>query len=357
MWQELLNKHAVVVQNDKKECLHNDVVEEADFDVCIDCGQIINLKCTTTNGYVSTGSLIKKSNISSVYACMTDEIDSDIVTLAITIYKITSVTKQYRASFRRAIIGACVHRAAIVLGKPIALKDCARIFNLKSAHEFEKAIFFIAENIEHDEYVIPIYSFNLKEIECIIIEFDISDLQKLSSFISCLAMQNFFHTRSCVCAAIWIYLSIFHVIFPPLSLKEYVERYNINCRKDGIGLKKTTIITIKKRIAEIRQFFLKIIIKRLFCSFIFTHIGNEAYSDDIVVKNAFNHNKVSITSNDGFIYPIDDVDDVLDWNILLSKTWTNGHECIDVPYRLKCIHKDVSVVGFNLKIEIEKLLI
>jgi hypothetical protein len=232
------------------------------------------------------------------------------------------------------------------------LKDCARIFKLKSAHEFEKAIFFIAENID-DEYTIPIHSFNIKEIEYVIEEFKITNINNLHAFISCLTLQNFFHTRSCICAAIWIYISIFHTIF---SLKEYITRYNYHCRKDGIGLKKTTLITIKKRITEIKQFILKIIIKRLFCDYIFDNIGDDAYSDDISVKNASSYDNVCITATDGFIYPINDVDDVLDWNVLLSKTWTDGHVFTNIPYRIKKTHKDISGIGFNLKIEIEKLL-
>lgn len=355
MWQDLLNKHSVAAENVKNECIHSDVVEESDFNVCIDCGQIINLKCTTTNGYVSTGSLVKKTNISSVYSCMTDEIDPDIITIALTIYKITSVTKQYRASFRKAIIGACVHRASIVLGKPIALKDCARIFNIKSAQEFEKAIAFIAENIDYDEYVIPIHSFNLKEIECMLVEFNIENINGIDLFISYLTVENFFYTRSCICAATWLYISIFQKTLPPLSLKEYIERYNINCRKDGIGLKKTTLVTLKKRISEIKRFFIKKIIKTLFGNYIFTYLGDEAYSDNISVKHTSHIDDMTITELD-FVYPLDEVDDVLDWNILLSKIWTNGTSYVTIPYRLESVHRDVACIGFDIKLEIERLL-
>lgn len=343
MWQDVFDRHFAPAKPVNQECLHEEIIEENERQVCVECGCLVGQKFITHAQFVPTGVVRRRATVSTIYEYIpADLVDDYIKNVAVTIYKIASVKRQYRASFRKTIIAACVHRASIVCGCPLAIYTCATAFNIKSIAEMEKGIAFVAENVPYGEYSIPTRLTSTQNFEPILTEFGIPMECILMKRIKLkLESEPFFHQRSSLCACVWFLLSDVY-LNSDLSLRQYTSRYNSVCDKSGIVLKRTTPYTIRKRYMEIKRHVYRKILKRIFAKYLYkTFKCDEVQSDDgtIIVSNI--KQNVRVVGYDGFVYPIDDVDDITDWNILFQQHWKGSI----IPYTVHDTNKKIYIDG------------
>lgn len=374
MWKDILNRYQtrptspITSTPIESECIHKEIEEENDQQICIDCGEIIGRKIIISSNFIVNGLARKKITASAIYSCIPSYVvDDKIKNLAVNIYKIVSANRQYRTSFRKAIIAACVHRASIVCNPiPLSIATCVEIFNIKSFSEMERAMIFVAENIPYGEYKIPIRIHTIHDLQSILVEFNLLDkMEFITNLISKLEIESFFHQRSSLCASIWFTITLNNS--SNISLRTFTCQYNNLCIK---GLKKTTCCTIRKRFLEIKRFVYRRTLKRVFANYLYKHIGHnisKTVENDIIATNLHNSDEMTIIATDGFEYPIDDVDDITDWNILFNKQWI-GTEIkgppIHIPYVVKDTGKRISIetdtgdnTGDNIGDNIEKIMI
>lgn len=335
MWQEILNRHQNTSEREDKEdepCQHINTVDEDSFDVCLDCGQIIGRKFVATR-YAPTGTARRKMPICSIYSCIPSElVDGAVKNLAVNIYKTVTIDHQYRATFRKAIIAACIHRSSIILRKPMTLAECAKVAGISSSFELDKGIMFVANNLPHDEYAIPICIIDTF-IDPIVKEFDL-DTARVNKVVAKLSACRFQ-----VCACIWFYIVSFD---KRTSIKDFTTRYN---SIDSIGLKHTTVPTIKRKYLEIKTHVVRCVMKNIFARFLFENVGNNVTDDSgcVIVTETGDHNLTRVVGSDGFVYPIEDVDDIMEWNLLLDLTWKHKK----FPFRLCATKTDVTFPNYE----------
>lgn len=337
MWKNVLDRHLSrkLINDPVKICSHYETEMYEDQKICVECGEIIE-KNFLINQFNVTGTIRKTSSniVSSIYACIPTDLveDNEIKNTAVKIYKIISVKRQYRSTFRKAIIAACVHRASILCNGELSVSECASSFRIKSSSEMGKAIGFVTENLPYGEYEIPnklyaihdlgpilngLKNYTTKNLEILIYNFK----RKLES-------ESFFHKRSGLCACVWFIVSTFAE--NKISLRDFTREYNDFCDKETI-FKKTTTSTIRKRYLEIKRFTYRRCLKYVFADYLYEKLKviEVITEEDIKASNLHDPREMTIISiKDGFVYPIDDVDDITDWNILFRKNW-NG---IVIPF-------------------------
>jgi len=211
-----------------------------------------------------------------------------------------------------------------------------------------KALAFVAENLPYGDYTIPICANTPQDFQPILNEFDLTDSAVLR-LATKIESEPFFNQRSSICACVGFFLETFH---KDINLREFTCRYNSLCSRSGIGLIRTTACTIRKRYLDIKRHIFRRTLKRIFANYLYDKLSSDKFeSDGIIVDSANDPDKMTIIASDGFQYPIDDVDDITDWNILFNKRW---NQIATVPYQIKDTGKKITIEGKDAEQLMEK---
>jgi hypothetical protein len=328
LFEKIRNKYRVTEANDdqstRTECFHSQTELINQYYVCVDCGEMLYQKVYNEKPqhvYVQE----RKRNICTIYEELPYFIDYEVKHLAVELYNYTTSGKIFRNILRRAILLACLHRASIILNKQFFFEHMVELFNLK-IHNANKGIVFVSENIpkSHTEYKIP-YCNEEINIKAIVTSLDIC--RYLKSIINLYSIvkanstiTNTSHSKSVICGCIWFYLQFNR---SPISLKQFSLK--CNCAK----------MTIQRKYTIILKTIYRLIMKSLFSSLlvdtqIFTSNSLNIKSSSInnltdgivVIKNYDDPILISVIDDaDNFVYPLDEVDNLLDWNILFKKIY------------------------------------
>jgi hypothetical protein len=322
MWQELLTKYLTEYAEqsavDTPQCSHDERLVESGNEICVECGVIVDRKFCTTQ-YVATCTARRKIGTCPIYAEMPSYFATDVKNLTIEIYKYVTDEKIYRSTLRRAIIAACLHRSSIILGKPVFFDDLLILFNLKTS-DANKGISYVASNIyAKSQYVIPFFS------EDVGIDSLLSDLKLINDKRAILNVFEYArswhivsqaHIKTAICGCVWFYLKHVNGV-KKISLK----KFSIAC-----GL---STITVHKKYLELKKSVIRTIMKRVFSACMVARIGIvkgvdiTAQDGSVTVHEYANPDTISVVGSDAFVYPIEDVDDVLEWNALLSLAYVD----------------------------------
>lgn len=302
-------------------CKHMETTNDSGRIVCLDCGQmlkenfLVDQICSNIIGMKK-----RKKNECSIYHEIPMYIPQHIKDITIDIYKIVTGSEIFRNTFRKSLILACLHRASILNQVPLYFDDMLEMFGLNT-HEANKGISFVANNISKgSEYSIPFFN---DEISIMSVLSNIgmkSILPNVSKIFSIIKKKseilNNSHCKSVVCGS--IYFLIKHRNFS-LTLKQFAVKV------------KMSEMTIIKKYLIISSVMLKYSMKELFsilltnCKPKFEHIyspiQNTLYDpiDKLYIKNY--KTQITVVDSTGFILPLDDVDDLDEWNMLLNKKY------------------------------------
>jgi len=338
MWQDIIDKfliekkklavtEVVTVPEEAslRECLHLEFVLENGMEICVDCGLIGKrfFHCNQVNG---TSKFRRKNTVCAIYSEMPVYFSPDVKNLTVEIYKSVTNDKIYRSVFRRAIIAACLHRASIILGKPIFFEDLLVIFKLKT-HDANRGICFVASHIPDASFYIPFVSDDIGTdslLEALNIhphhKFNIAQVYLFAKMCGVVAQS---HIKSAVCGCIWFYLKL---TASKITLKQFVKICGLSP------------LTVQKKYIDLKRSAVRGVMKRFFSSMLtlakrqtkhFQENSTDTLRsmvDKLTIVNYSDANSISVIADDGFVYPLNDVDDVTEWNSLISgKTYTDEH--------------------------------
>lgn len=311
--------------NEPESCKHSETDFENGHKICVDCGVVVD-----AHFLVDTVNLVTKQRVKrvdcTIYSEIPPYVPQDVKSLAVEIYKTVTSKRIFRNVFRKAIILACLHRASIIKENPIFFDDMLEIFNLKT-HDANRGITFVSTNLpKNSPYDIP---FCTDEI-CVSSVLSLVGL-KSAKYNVCKIFElvkeksnvlNNSHCKSIVCGCIY-----FHVRYRsvPLTLRQVAQK---------CGMAEATIL---KKYMLVCEIVMKSCMKSIFSSLLSTALPENpkqlcyaskslnALVDPIERLTIFDYaTKDSIkivAEDDGFEYPLDDVDCLYDWNVLLQKTY------------------------------------
>lgn len=336
-------------KTDDHSCAEN-MVNESYQSLCSYCGQIYN------EYYISSipnvHGLKRRQRLDTIYDALPPYFPQNLKDTTITIYKNITQNKIYRNSQKKSIMAACLHRAANIINYDISLNDLMEIFSIKQ-NEMNKGFIRLATSLPRESiYTIP-YD-NDKDERLIILSFlknigmENFTTQTVNLFKMVKENTNLMNESLCksvVSGCIYFWIK-FHNI--PKTMKQVSQRFNIS----------TTTLLSKYLI--IYNMVLRIVMKRFFCSLLthckqtlnhqkykqfFKSNKESLYNPDakLVVVNPYNVDAMKICFlNSERNLPIDDVDDIKEWNLILDQTFYGTNSVHFIHLRLSKNTRDFS---------------
>lgn len=322
------NNNCIVHNLDNHRCIDN-MVDEGYQTLCSFCGQIYNEYYITSVPNIH--GLKRRQRLDTIYDALPNYLPQDLKDITINIYKNITHDKIYRNSHKKSIMAACLHRAANIVNYNISLNDLLEIFSIKQ-NEMNKGFVRLATSLPRESiYTIPFD--NDKDERLIILSFlkNIGMEKFTTHTINLFKMvkektnlMNDSFCKSVVSGCIYFWIK-FHNI--PKTMKEVSQKFNIS----------TTTLLSKYLI--IYNMVLRIVMKRYFCSLlihckqtlhhqkykqIFKLHQGSLYNPEtkLVVYNPYNYDTIKVCFlNSDRNLPIDDVDDMKEWNLILDQTF------------------------------------
>jgi transcription initiation factor TFIIIB Brf1 subunit/transcription initiation factor TFIIB len=321
------------------DCLHVETWTDNHKKTCLECGQILeeNYIANYTNSIVMTK---RRKTESSIQNDIPFYIDQNIKDSAIEIYRKATENKVFRNTSKKSILLASLHRASALAGNHISYYDLLDMFSLKQ-HEANKGFAILSSCIskksEHalrfdqtKEETIGINS-KLKKLgmdddEMFIKVVNVFNLVKEKS-----AIVNTSQPNSIICGCIY-----FWTIYGNES----------NRREDFakvVGISKMTLTKVYVAICDV---VFKSVMKPFFATLlknckpkissqpkyktILKKLRPALYGPDerIVIHDPFDESAIRVVpynvqkqTEEGSEFPLDEVDNTMEWNILLSKQY------------------------------------
>lgn len=334
------------------KCLHEDLIEDSDSTICSECGTIVNRKLTTENSF-SSKTARRRPTQCPVYTDIPEEFDSSVRNLTVTIYKTVTVRRIYRSTLRKAIIAACLYRASVILNK--STRRCFTSFGLTNT-EANRGIVFVASNLPPGDYAISLFG-DKSEIyaACSIVgitgddvDYVFSLFEKVRHGCDCIMASS--QRISIIYGCIWAFVKTFPSINYPNTIGDLVGLLlDDTCGEKKRGMLPVSTATINKKYNEITKFILSRVMKTVF-SLCLSLVCTEDYlvsktpTIPITLYDYTIPEKITMIADDGFIYPLEDVDDVTDWNILFNMSYaTSSGEEVLMPIRIVSKSKTATV--------------
>lgn len=336
--QIIENQQLLAITNDNI-CEHNELELIDGRKTCSDCGVIVDEHFLVDNHLTSVKNRRQKP-ICPIYNEIPSYVSQDIKNLTVDIYKKVTEKKIFRNVFRRAVVMACLHRASIIKRSPIFFDDMLEMFNIK-AHYANKGMSYVSNNLDNNSiYSIPycdeeggilsvLSSVGLKAAYPNVVK--LFDLVKLKS-----DLLNNSQTKSVICGCAYFHARFINV---PITLKQFSLR----------SLKAE--MTITKKFIAIQCIVLKLCLKRVF-SRMLIHSNVQTKSNNlydpiekITIINYKSPDLISVIGDeDDYIFPLDDVDDIYEWNFLLNKTYyTDKNKHIKLSCKIAETSKTVTI--------------
>ena len=328
----------------KPSCSHeNTCCDEGDKKTCLDCGELLQENFTLTLHYNSGFCMTnRKTTDPSIYMSIPDFVDRDLKELTIKIYEVTTGKKHFRNKTKKAILLACLHRASVLKKSPISYYELLELLKLKQ-HEANHGFTVLSSNIPKNSEHFVIFDHTKEEI--ISINSKLKQLQ-IEDKDSCLfrlivntflllkknsnAVNNSQYT-SVVCGC--IYFWVVHYLNKSIDLETFTNRANVS---------KTTLL---KNYITVCDVVFNSILKELFSELLKNCVqvrlekpivyknkiqkkNNTADSEMMIynpdekftIKNPFDVDNITCEIG-GNLLPLDSVNDILEWNLLLNKCY------------------------------------
>jgi transcription initiation factor TFIIIB Brf1 subunit/transcription initiation factor TFIIB len=323
----------------EEECLHEETWTDNHKKTCLECGQILeeNYIANYTNSIVMTK---RRKTESSIQNDIPFYIDQNIKDSAIEIYRKATENKVFRNTSKKSILLASLHRASALAGNHISYYDLLDMFLLKQ-NEANKGFAILSSCIskksEHalkfdqtKEEIIGINS-KLKKLgmdgdELFNMVVNVFNLVKEKSSIINTSQPN-----SIICGCIY-----FWTIYGP-------ECYNREDFSKAVGISKMTLNKVYVAICDVvfkhvlKPFFATLLknCKAKTCSQpkyknLFKKMKRSLYGPDerIMIHDPFDKDAIRVVpynaqkqTEDGEAFPLEEVDNTMEWNILLSKQY------------------------------------
>jgi len=234
-------------------------------------------------------------------------------------------------TMRRAVLLACVHRASILCKESVSFDDLIEITNIK-AHKACRGINYVAEKLhKNSAYEIPFFQSDVMVINSLMRNIGLEDQTKYVAKVVSIVkntsgLLNSSHYKSVVCGCIFFWLK--------------VNERNI-LRRQFAQKVKVSDMTIKKKHFEVKVDVLRYLMKKIFSNLLQncvsrfggrkkSKIQNTLYKpkDELFIENYDDTRDIKVRNGEGKYLPIDDVTDILQWNILMDTDWydSNGYE-------------------------------
>jgi hypothetical protein len=132
----------------------------------------------------------------------------------------------------------------------------------------------------------------------------------------CEEMISSSQRSSIVYGCIWAFYQIFRITDAPQSLNEF----------------KTPVsgATIEKKYCTIMKLLISLVMKKIY-AWCFRKLGysgiitSETPQCHVTILNCSKSKFITMLANDGYVYPLDYVDDIEDWNILFGMTYSDSY--------------------------------
>lgn len=246
---------------------------------------------------------------------------------AIDIFRLTMGNTTNR-TMRRAVLLACVHRASILCKESISFDDLIELTDIKP-HKACRGINYVAEKLhKNSTYEIPFFQSDVMVINSLMRNIGLEDqteyVAKVVSIVkNTSGLLNSSHYKSVVCGCIFFWLM--------------VNERNI-LRRQFAQKVKVSDMTIKKKHFEVKVVVLRYLMKTIFSNLLQkcvsrfegrkkSKVQNTLYKpkDELFVENYDDAQNIKVRNGEGKYLPIDDVTDILQWNILMDTEWYNSH--------------------------------
>lgn len=326
----------------KSSCPHdNTCCDEGDKKICIDCGELLQESFTLTMHYNSGLCMTnRKTTDPSTFTGIPDFVDRDLKELTTKIYEVATDKKHFRNKTKKAILLACLHRASVLKKSPISYYDLLEMFKLKQ-HEANNGFTVLSSNIPKNSEYFVIFDHTREEIISINSKLKQLQIEDKDSCLFRLVVNTFLLLKknsnavnnsqytSVICGC--IYFWIVHYLHKSIDIDTFTNRANVS---------KTTLL---KNYTTVCDVVFNSIMKELFSELLKKCVQvrlekNHAYKTKIPKKNTpaeemiYNPEEKCIirspfdVSNitgeiNGNILPLDSVNDILEWNLLLNKCY------------------------------------
>lgn len=310
-------------ESDNEDCAHEDTVVDSCRVICADCGVMLSEKYLIDQGG-GVGMKRRKRLECPIYNEIPAYVPQHIKDLTIEIYKAVTGKEIFRNTFRKSIILACLHRAAIIKESPICFDEMLEMFSLKT-HEANKGVGYVANNIPKDSpYTIPFLNDEISigsNLTIIGLSHALQPVTNLFQFVKaeCDILNNS-HCKSVVCGCIFFWIKLNNV---NISLKQFALKV---CMSE---------MTIVKKYIIISKVVLKSLMKRLFSNLLtgckITGTSKKIksrepgalyeHTEQVFIRNHKDPERLTADDISGFQFPLDDVEDVCEWDMFLNKKY------------------------------------
>lgn len=321
--------------NASDECAHEEVNWDEKKRVCVDCGEILSEGCLVVQP--GGGNLQKQRKTeASIYKDIPFFISHDTKEMTVKMYRLVTGSETYRNTFKRSIIFACLHRASIICNEGICFDDILDLMNLKT-YEASKGVNYVTIRLGKDStYVIPLFT-DETSIASIIsnlgVNIDPHTVKQIFKIVKKKSdILNNSHYKSVVCGCVFFWMRMNNV---PMTMKQFVSKINM------------TELTIVKKYTSIAEVIFKMTLKKLY-AFVLNKTPRKRtrkskqirapkendlylYKERLTVNDYKNINKFSVTTVKGNVLPLEDVDDITEWNMLLNNTYYDHKGCVMSP--------------------------
>lgn len=334
LFDQLNNRETNEVSN--VNCEHVDIRSNVDYDICADCGMIIGRKLCTTTQFVANGMTRRTQNQCTIYNDIPDEFDSTVKHKAVSIYKLVTSKRIFRCKQRKSILAACIHRASVLLDAPKS--NCFASFSLENT-DINKGISFVASRLPVGEYNIPVLTLEQDIIsECETLKITCTPyVVAIYSLIrnDCEEMISSSQRSSIIYGCIWACYKIFKIDNAPETLNDF----------------KTPIsgATIEKKYCAIMKCFISRVMKKIY-AWCFRKLGysgtvtSETPEKHVTIFNCSKSKGIMMLASDGYVYPLDYVDDIEDWNILFEMMYIDKNNTLfEIPIHVTSKMKKIGV--------------
>lgn len=229
---------------------------------------------------------------------------------------------------RRTVLLACVHRASILCKENISFDDLIELAGIKP-HKACRGINYVAGKLHKNSvYEIPFFQSDVMVIMSLMRIIGLEDqtayVAKVVSIVNNTSgLLNSSHYKSVVCGCIYFWL--------------VVNERNI-LRRQFAQKVKVSDMTIKKKYFEVKVVVLRYLMKEIFSNLLqkcVTRFGGRKKSkvqntlykpkDELYIENYDDIQNIKVKNSEGRYLPIDDVTDILQWNILMDTEWYNSY--------------------------------
>ena len=313
-------------------CVHTEVsVDSTKRKVCLDCHEVLSdcyLVVQPGNNFQH-----RKKYELTLYRDIPSYLSPQIRNMTIEIYKYVTGDDMYRNIFKKAVLLSCIHRASLLCGNIISLDSLLRIMSLTS-QEATKGLNHVTIKIPKNSiYAIPLFENenNIASVAMTLgLDIDVSMIQRIFIIVKSKSnLLNTSHYKSVVCGCIWFWFKITNETLP------------LKCFLQKVGMAELTVLKKYMCVAEV---VFKTIMKQVFCYLlntasykpttrIMTLEKDDLYCPDM--KLTVHHytccDSLQVITADNTILPLDDVDDLIEWNFLLSGVYYDTRGCSVTP--------------------------